>query len=75
MRSTKHILSNETKIYGITLVVLIAALILLENWSSARVYLKNIEVFFGIDSWNWKLSLITLIIGFLIGLGVSNRKQ
>lgn len=67
-------LSGKTAIYGIGIVVVAAAFILLEKWQGARVLMQQLDLSVGITDLNWALLITALLIGFLLGLGVKKRK-
>jgi hypothetical protein len=73
MSRIRNTISSKTKVYGAALVILVAAFILLKILSGERVNSEITETFFGLG--NWILILISLIVGFLIGLAVINKRK
>lgn len=65
--------SNRTAIYLIALVVIVVAFLLLGGgtWMSGMMHGSRS---LGMANWNWAQILVSLILGFLIGLLVSRRK-
>ncbi len=73
MSRIRNTISSETKVYGVALAILVAAFILLKILSGKRINSEITETFFGLA--NWMLILISLIVGFLIGLAVIKKRK
>ena len=66
-------ISTKTTIYIISIVVSIAALILLESWPGARAITQHIDQSLGIANLNWAMIISSLIMGFLLGLIIKRK--
>lgn len=73
MSRLRNKISNETKVYGVALVILVAAFILLNILRAERINSEITETF--LDPATWMLILTSLIVGFLIGLAVVKRRK
>jgi len=65
--------TNRTVIYLIAVVVIVVAFLLLGGgpWMSGMMHGNRSS---GMANWNWAQILVSLTLGFLIGLLVSRRK-
>lgn len=72
--STKRISKSHTALYFIALVIIVIAFLLLGGgtWMSGMMHRNGLA---GISYWNWPQILISLGIGFLLGLLVSRRNR
>ena len=68
----RRITSNSTGIYLIALVVIVIAFFLLGGGPWMRGMMHG-SGSIGLNSWNWPQILISMGIGFLIGILVSRR--
>lgn len=73
MSRTRMYISNKSIIYLIAIVVLVALFALLEGWSGARDMIQRVEQLLGLVNWKWTQIIISLLIGFLLGLGINRR--
>lgn len=65
--------TNKTALYFITFVVIIAAFLLLGGLPWLKGIMRGSRSM-DIDNWNWVQILISLGIGFLLGLIVAKRR-
>ena len=73
MSRRRIITTNKTAIYIIAIVVIIVAFLLLGGGPWMRGMMHGSRSM-GMANWNWAQILISLGLGFLLGLLVSRRK-